>query len=98
VKVVFPAEAAMLALTAGPPAVGARLKVGPVSVAGFIASEKVATTLPPMATPVAPGAGWRSVSVGAVVSGAGAVVKLQVCSAPSALPAASMAPVVTVAV
>jgi hypothetical protein len=98
VKAVFPAEAAIVALTAGPPAVGASVKVLPVRVAGFMASEKVATTSAPIATPVAPGAGWRPVSVGGVVSGAAAVVNAQVCWVARALPAASAAPVVTVAV
>src|SRR5687767_12366615 len=69
VKVVSPAEAATPAATAGPPAVGARLKDAPVTVTGSIASENVATTSASGATPVAPAAGVRPVRVGGVRSG-----------------------------
>jgi len=41
-----------------------------VSVAGFIASSKVALTLVPAGTPVAPDAGVRPMTAGGVVSGA----------------------------
>ena len=44
------------------------MKVLVVSVAGFIASEKVAVGETETATPVAPGAGVRAVIVGGVVS------------------------------
>ena len=41
----------------------------PLIVAGSIGSLKVAVTLAPVATPVAPSAGAREVIVGGVVSG-----------------------------
>jgi hypothetical protein len=98
VKVVLPPDGVIVALTAGPPAVGASVKVDALSVAGSIASENVATALVPVATSPAPSAGSRVVRVGVVVSGARAVVNDQVCCVTRALPAASLAPVVTVAV
>ena len=64
-------------------------------VACWTASLKTAVVLAPTTTPVAPGAGVRLVSVGAVVSGA-SVVKVQLTGA-IWLPAVSRAPL-TVAV
>jgi len=84
-------------LTAAPP-VGANVKLAVVSVALFIASEKLADTEALVATPVAALAGKVVDTVGGVVSGAAAVVKFQVKSAASALPAASVASAVIVAV
>jgi len=49
-------------------------------------------TLVERATPLAPPAGLRLVTVGGVVSGAAAVVKLQLSSAASGLPAVSLTP------
>ena len=54
--------------------------------------------LPPIATAVAALAGRVELTVGAVVSEVAPVVKLQMKSVASALPARSLAPVVTVAV
>ena len=51
-----------------------------------------------MATPVAPLAGTVAVTIGRVVSRVAPVVKVQTKLAASALPAKSLAPVVTVAV
>jgi len=70
-------------------------------VEGSIASLKVAVMVWLIATPVAPSAGTLgsvALKVGAVVSGVAPVVKLQLMSVLSALPARSLAPVVTVAV
>ena len=72
----------------------ARVSVKPI-VADWTGSLKVAVTLVPAATPVAPGAGVRPVTVGGVVSGA-AVVNVQVTGS-IWLPAVSLAPL-TVAV
>ena len=44
------------------------VKFEAVIVAGFISSEKVASTLTPAGTPVAPGAGVLAVTVGLVVA------------------------------
>jgi hypothetical protein len=71
VKTVFPLEAVTLAGTAEPPAAGARVNVPVPTVAGSMASEKVATASAPGATPVAPAGGVRPLRVGAVVSGSG---------------------------
>src|SRR5689334_3864411 len=84
--------------TTSPPEVCVRMKVVFVSVAFVIASEKVADTAESSATPVAASAGETADTVGGVVSGTGPVVKLQVKSAASGLPAESSTPVVTVAV
>ena len=75
-------------------------KVEAVILAGLIASLKVAVTAVVNATPVAPLAGDRPVTVGGVTSAA-AVLKVQPASAAKALPAASLtplAPPLTVAV
>jgi len=84
--------------TATPPEVVASLKLALVSVAFVIASVKVADTDVSNATPVAAFTGEVADTVGGVVSGTAAVVKLQVKAAASALPAASSAAVVMVAV
>jgi hypothetical protein len=84
-------------VTAAPPAV-ASLKLAVVSVEFVIASENVADTEEFSATPAAAFAGEVTETVGGVVSGATAVVKVHAELAPSALPAASCAPVVIVAV
>jgi hypothetical protein len=70
-------------------ALAASVTVWPVIVAESISSEKPAVTLVERATPLAPPAGLRLVTVGGVVSGAAAVVKLQLSSAASGLPAVS---------
>ena len=67
-------------------------------VKGFIALLKVALIVWLMATAPAPLAGTVELTVGRVVSGVAPVVKLQPKSVASALPARSLAPVVTVAV
>jgi len=85
-------------LTAAPPFVVATLKLVVVSVELSIASEKVADTEVFSATPVAEFAGDVESTVGGVVSGATPVVNCQVKMAASALPAASFAAVVMVAV
>ncbi len=84
--------------SAAPPAVGLRVKLEVFSVESVIASEKVADTDEVSATPVAALAGDTEDTVGGVVSGAAAVVNCQVTLAASALPAASFAAVVIVAV
>ena len=53
------------------------MKVNVVIEAGSIFSEKVAATLVPRATPVVRLAGLIVSTLGAVVSGGGAVVKVQ---------------------
>src|SRR5215207_4420221 len=77
---------------------GTRVKVAELTLAGSIGSEKVATTLTPTATPVVASAGSTFATSGAVVSAAAAIVKDQLLAAASGLPAASLAPVLTVAV
>ncbi len=84
--------------TAAPPAVLTRVKLVVVSVALVIASEKLADTEAFVATPVAAFAGEVEDTVGGVVSEAAPVVNCQVKLAASALPAASFAAVVMVAV
>ena len=69
-----------------------------VSVPLSIASEKVAVTVVPTATPVAPARGVTELTVGGVVSGGAVVVKVHVAADASPLPARSCAPVVIVAV
>ena len=64
-------------------------KVDPVTVVAFIASLKVAVTGVVGATPLAPLAGDRPVTVGGVTSAA-AVVKVQPASTARALPARSL--------
>src|SRR5439155_576552 len=78
---------------------------GPVSkklvvpmVAGSIASLKAAVMVWLIATPVSASAGRMALTVGEVVSGVGPVVKLQIMSVLSALPARSLAPVLILAV
>jgi hypothetical protein len=85
-------------LTAVPSEVFAKVKLALVSVAFVIASEKVADTEEFSATPIAPFAGDVADTIGGVVSGTAPVVKFQLKSAASALPAESVAPVVMVAV
>ena len=85
-------------VTCVPPEVVASLKLVVVSVELVIASEKVADTGEFSAMPAAALAGFVAETVGGVVSGAAAVVKLQVKFANSAFPAASLAAVVIVAV
>src|SRR5438477_29264 len=74
------------------------LKLAVLIVKGSIASLKVALMVRLIATAVAPAAGTVALTSGRVVSGVTAVVKLQLKSAASALPARSLAPVVIVAV
>ena len=67
-------------------------------VAGFIGSLKVAVIAVLLATAVAASAGTVNVTVGRVVSGSAAVVKVHTKFVARPLPARSLAPVVTVAV
>ena len=83
---------------AAPFVVFTSVKLAVLSEELFIASENVADTAGFSATPVAPLAGDVADTVGGVVSGAAAVVKLQKKLGDSALPAASFAAVVMVAV
>jgi hypothetical protein len=69
-----------------------------VIVTGSIASLKAALMVWLIATAVAALAGTVAVTIGRVVSGVTPVVKLQLKSAASAVPARSRAPVLTVAV
>jgi hypothetical protein len=80
------------------PLVFASVKLAVVSVELVIGSEKVADTEEFSVTPVALFAGEVKDTVGGVVSGTGPVVKCQMKLATSALPAASFAVVVMVAV
>lgn len=95
---------AVLPLTATVPATAApfvvltSVKLAVLSVEFFIASEKVADTEEVNAMPFAPFAGDVEETVGRVVSGMAAVRKFQVKLPAMALPAASFAAVVTVAV
>src|SRR5439155_537880 len=84
-------------VTAVPPG-PVTLKLAVVIVKGSIASLKVALMVWLIGTAVAPLAGTVALTVGGVVSGVAPVVKLQPKSVASALPARSLAPVVTVAV
>ena len=93
--------------TAVPSVVLISVKLAPVMVAGFITSLKVALMPVLAATAVAAAAGTVRVTVGRVVSGAAAVVKLHTwLPAPGAtaelpaspLPARSVAAAVTVTV
>src|SRR5437016_6229490 len=74
------------------------LKLAVLIVKGSIASLKVALMVWLIATAVAPLAGTVAVTAGGVVSKVAPVVKLQLKSVASAVPARSLAPVVTVAV
>lgn len=76
----------------------ARPKLAEVRLAGFMASLKLAVSAVLVATAVVPLAGNTATTVGAVVSGAALVVKLQVNGAASALPERSRTAVLTVAV
>src|SRR5947208_6594258 len=73
-------------------------KLAVLIVKGFIASLKVALMVWLIGTAVAPLAGTVALTVGGVVSRVAPVVKLQLKPVVSALPARSLAPVVTVAV
>ena len=84
--------------TAAPPVVFASVKLVVVSVEFVIASENVADIEEFVAMPLAAFAGDMADTIGDVVSGAAAVVKLQLKLAARGLPAASCAAVVTVAV
>src|SRR5207302_1555528 len=84
-------------VTAVPPG-PVTLKLAVVIVNGSIASLKVALMVWLIGTTVAPLAGTVALTAGAVVSGVAPVVKLQLMSVSSALPARSLAPVVIVAV
>ena len=75
-----------------------RVKLAAMMVAESMVSLKVPVRFVLMATEVAVSAGVTEVTVGAVVSGAGSVVKLQTLLAARELSARSFAPVVTVAV
>ena len=75
-----------------------RVNVDPEIVAGFMSSLNVAVIAVLFATAVAPGAGTVTVTVGRVVSGSAAVVKVHTKFAARPLPARSVAPLVTVAV
>jgi hypothetical protein len=85
-------------VTVAPPPVGLRVKLAVFSVEFVIASEKFADTEEFSATPVAAFAGNVADTIGGVVSGAAAVVNCQLKLAASALPAASFAAAVMVAV
>jgi len=84
-------------VTALPPLV-ASLTLAVVSVVLVMASEKVADIVSFVATAVAAFVGDVKDTVGGVVSGAAAVVNVQVKSAGRGLPAASVTPAATVAV
>ena len=85
-------------LITAPPEVLTRVKLPLFSVLLVIDSEKVADTEEFVATPVAAFAGDVADTIGGVVSEAAPVVNLQVKFAGNALPAASFAAVVMVAV
>ena len=74
------------------------VNVVPEIIVGFMSSLNVAVIAVLLGMAVAFGAGTASVTVGAVVSGSAAVVKLQTWLVASALPARSVAAVVTVTV
>src|ERR1700730_16763110 len=74
------------------------LKLAVLIVEGYIASLKVTLMVWLIATAVAPLAGTVELTVGGVVSAVTPVVKLQLKSVASSLPARSLAPVVIVAV
>src|SRR5207245_11519916 len=84
-------------VTAVPPG-PVTLKLAVLIVKGSIALLKVALMVWLMATAVAAFAGTVELTVGRVVSGVAPVVKLQPSSMASALPARSLAALVTVAV
>ena len=74
-----------------------RVNVDPEIVVGFMSSLNVAVIAVLLGMAVAPGAGTANVTVGRVVSGKAAVVKVHTKSAARPLPAMSVAPFVTVA-
>src|SRR5437867_1667048 len=74
------------------------LKLAVLIVNGSIASLKVTLMVWLIGTAVAPLAGTVALTVGRVVSGVAPVVRLQLKSEASALPARSLAPMVAVAV
>jgi hypothetical protein len=82
----------------GVPAGQARVEVAVVRVSGFMGSLKLAVISVLIATPVVFAAGLVELTVGAVMSGAAPVVKLQLTGAAMELPATSSTPVVTRAV
>jgi hypothetical protein len=84
--------------TAAPSEVVAKVKLAVLNVAFVMASENVADTGEFSATPVAAFAGEVADTVGGVVSRTAAVVNVELKLAASALPAASFAAVVMVAV
>src|SRR5215204_3746488 len=65
----------------------ARVKVEVVRVSGFMDSEKVASALVAVATPVAPSAGATATTIGAAAS----IVQVLLAGVGSVLPAASVA-------
>ena len=75
-----------------------RLKVSVVTEDGSIGSLKVAVSAEVVATLVAPLEGLVPVTIGAVVSGAVPVVKVQVRGAPMGTPDRSLMPLVNVTV
>ena len=85
-------------VTAERPVVVTSVKLAVVSVELVIGSENVADTGESSATPVAPFTGEVADTVGGVVSRTAAVVKVELKMAANALPAASFAAVVMVAV
>ena len=74
------------------------MKVPGLMVEGSIALSKVALTEASTTTPGVPSAGFKRVTVGAVVSVVSPVVKVQTKLLASALPDRSVTPVVIVAV
>src|SRR5437870_3575775 len=82
----------------GVPAGPVTFKLAVLIVKGSIASLKVALMVWLIGTTVAPLAGTVALTVGGVVSGVAPVVKLQLKSVASALPARSLDPVLTVVV
>src|SRR5687768_4232455 len=74
------------------------VKVTWSSVAGFMASLKVAATVPLTGAFAAPLAGTVEMTVGAVVSAVASVVKVQLWGVASGVPARSLAATVMVAV
>ena len=84
--------------TTAPPVVATRVKLPMFTVELVIASEKVADIEEFVATPIAPFAGDTAETAGGVVSVLTPVVKFQVKLPANALPAASLAAVVIVAV
>ena len=84
--------------TAAPCVVLTSVKLRIEMLAGFMASLKVAVIAVLVGTKVAPGAGTVSTTVGRVVSGGGAVMKLQTKALANAKPVVSCTAVERVAV